>query len=102
MSEAGYRLAQSVELLMCQRDDAVVAVSERDTASLAADGANYARLHMISHGVDLQQSSRCGRWSSTRSMASRNTRRCWFITASISIPLILRRCRSWRGKSCPG
>ncbi len=55
MSETGYQLARSVELHLCKRADAVVTVSERDKARLAADGVDYRLLHLISHGVDLQQ-----------------------------------------------
>lgn len=53
MPERGYRLARSLELNFCNRSNAVVVVSEPDRRILARDGVDPRRLHLISHGVDL-------------------------------------------------
>jgi glycosyltransferase involved in cell wall biosynthesis len=59
MPDRGYRLARTWELNLCNRAEAVIAVSERDRATLAADGVDPRRLHLIPHGVDLEQFEQC-------------------------------------------
>ncbi len=53
MGEAAYRRLKDLELEMCRRAQAVVAVSQRDLEQLRQDGIDRQRLHLIGHGVDL-------------------------------------------------
>jgi glycosyltransferase involved in cell wall biosynthesis len=51
----GLDLLKAVELAWCNRSDAVIAVSEADRQRLLRDGVSPDRLHVIPHGVDLEQ-----------------------------------------------
>jgi glycosyltransferase involved in cell wall biosynthesis len=44
-----------VEILLCNRVDKVITVSQRDKDRLAADGVEDRKIHVIPHGVDLEQ-----------------------------------------------
>ncbi|MBK1718350.1 glycosyltransferase [Thiocystis violacea] len=54
----GYEMLRKVELGWCDRSDAVIVVSEADRRRLVADGVDAGRIHLIPHGVDLDQFER--------------------------------------------
>ncbi|NEV62565.1 glycosyltransferase [Thiorhodococcus minor] len=54
----GYEMLRKVELGWCRRSDAVITVSEADRQRLVEDGVDSARVHVIPHGVDLEQFER--------------------------------------------
>lgn len=54
LSDRQYRLLSYWELRLCRACDHVVCVSERDRATLAADGVPAGRLTVIPHGVDVE------------------------------------------------
>ncbi len=54
----GYEMLRKVELGWCNRSDAVITVSEADRQRLLDDGVDPRRLHVIPHGVDLDQFAR--------------------------------------------
>jgi glycosyltransferase involved in cell wall biosynthesis len=54
MSEHTFKLLQDTEVQLCNRVDAVVAVSQRDRNRLLADGVSAEKIHVIPHGVDLE------------------------------------------------
>nr|WP_242482479.1 glycosyltransferase [Thiocystis violacea] len=54
----GYAMLRKIELAWCERSDAVITVSEADRQRLLADGIDPKRVHVIPHGVDLDQFER--------------------------------------------
>ncbi len=58
LSAQGRQLLKTVELACCNRSDAVIVVSEADRQRLLSDGVDPERLHVIPHGVDLEQFDR--------------------------------------------
>lgn len=54
----GYAMLRKVELGWCNRSDAVIVVSEADRRRLIDDGVDPAHIHLIPHGVDLDQFQR--------------------------------------------
>ncbi len=54
----GLRLLREIELAWCNRSDAVITVSEADRQRLLEAGVGGERLHVIPHGVDLEQFDR--------------------------------------------
>lgn len=54
----GYEMLRKVELGWCRRSDAVITVSEADRQRLIEDGIEATRVHVIPHGVDLEQFER--------------------------------------------
>ena len=54
LSERGHAFLKRVELALCMQADRVIAVSERDRATLVAEGVSPDAVVYIPHGVDLQ------------------------------------------------
>lgn len=55
LNDKAYTFLRHTEIKLCNNVDVVVTVSERDRARLAADGVDDSRIHVIPHGVDLDQ-----------------------------------------------
>ncbi|MBK5965834.1 hypothetical protein CCR95_17540 [Thiocystis minor] len=58
LPDQGLQLLKTIELAWCNRSDAVITVSETDRQRLLNAGVEPERLHVVPHGVDLEQFAR--------------------------------------------
>ena len=61
LTDEQYERFKAIELVLCNRVNAVICVSDNDRQVLAEDGVDPNRLHTIPHGVDLSSYSRPAR-----------------------------------------